>query len=277
MFFIYIIVKLHFNNQNRIKGFKIKDILNRFLNITEIKFANLRLLEIIDVIKQNIKNNQKLLISSPNVHICNYARKNSEFAKLINNFSLIHPDGVGVFLASRFLYGKRGLKERMTGTDLYLKLFTDYYNLKYFLIGGVEDCQKRIEKRFESLTNSNRINIVGSVFKLNNTVSDIELINKSGAEILMVALGTPHQEEWIFKNKDKINAPVIIAVGSGLDFLAGVKKRAPLWMRNIGLEWFYRLFQEPKRLWKRYILGIPVFIYYILKQKVNLMFKKGNT
>jgi len=249
--------------------------LNCFLNITEIKFADLRLFEILDLIKQNIKNNRKLLISSPNVHICNYARKNLVFAKLINNFSLIHPDGIGVYFASKFLYGRKGLKERSTGTDLYLKLFTDIHDLKYFLIGGVEDCQNRIEERFRSTNNS--IKIVGSIFKISNNISDIDRINKSNADILMVALGTPFQEEWIIENKDKIDVPVIIAVGSGLDFLAGVKNRAPFWMRNIGLEWLYRLFQEPKRLWKRYILGIPVFIYYVLKQKVKLMFKKGNT
>ena len=98
-----------------------------------------------------------------------------------------------------------------------------------------------------------------------------------GADILMVALGTPYQEEWIFQYKDKINVAVIIAVGSGLDFLAGVKKRAPLWMREIGLEWMYRLFQETKRLWKRYLIGIPVFVFNIVLLKVKLMLKKEST
>ena len=95
--------------------------------------------------------------------------------------------------------------------------------------------------------------------------------------MLLVALGTPYQEEWISENKDKINIPIVIAIGSGLYFLSGTIKRAPKWMRNIGLEWFYRLFQEPKRLWRRYIIGIPIFVFNIIVIKVKLLFKKEST
>ena len=238
-------------------------------NIVGLQFSNISLTELLHIIHSKVRLKEKFIISSPNVHICNYAAKNTSFANLINSFSIVHPDGIGVYLASKFLYGTKGLLKRSTGTDLYFKLFKEYCDLKYFLIGGVENCMERIKENFSFSRNSNKIKIVGSIYKISDSFCDINLINKSGADILMVALGTPHQEEWIIKNKDKINVPVIIAVGSGLDFLAGVKKRAPLWMQEIGLEWLNRLFQEPKRLWRRYLAGIPVFTYRVLIQKIK--------
>jgi exopolysaccharide biosynthesis WecB/TagA/CpsF family protein len=237
-----------------------------------IYFNNVSIIELLHIIYSKVKLKEKFIISSPNVYICNYAAKNSYFANLINSFSFVNPDGIGVYLASKFLFGKKGLIERptgTTGTDLLFKLFKEYCDLKYFLIGGVENCMERIQENFSFSSNSNNIKIVGSIYKISDSFCDFNIINKSGADILMVALGTPHQEEWIIKNKDEIDVPVIIAVGSGLDFLAGIKKRAPLWMQKIGLEWLYRMFQEPKRLWKRYLVGIPIFTYHVLIQKIK--------
>lgn len=247
------------------------------LKILNIDFANSTLDKLIAVIDSKIRMRVKFIVSSPNVHICNVASSNHYFSNIINSFTYIHPDGIGIYLASKFLYGKKGLKERSTGTDLYFKLFKELFNKKFFLIGGTKDCDERIKEKFLLQEKSIAVNLVGSIYKLFDPIKDIEIINKSGADILMVALGTPRQEEWIIQNKDKVNVPVIIAVGSGLDFLAGVKKRAPLWMQKIGLEWLYRLFQEPKRLWKRYVIGIPVFMFNIIVIKVKLLFKKEST
>ncbi len=233
--------------------------------------------ELLKEIASKVYTKEKLTISSPNVYICTYANNNPVFKKLVNKFSIVHPDGFGVYMASRIMYGKKGFIERSTGTELYFKLFNEFASFKYFLVGGVEDCARRINENTEPSDHFKNSNIVGSLFKPENPSEDVIIINKSGADILMVALGTPRQEEWIIQNKDKVNVPVIIAVGSGLDFLAGVKKRAPFWMRRIGLEWLYRLFQEPKRLWKRYIIGIPVFMFNIIVIKVKLMLKKEST
>ena len=247
------------------------------MKILNINFGNITIKELIDIIASKIDNKEKFIISSPNVHICNVARGKHRFAEIVNSFSFVHPDGIGIYIASKLLYGRNGLRERSTGTDLYFGLFNEFYNKKFFLIGGAKDCFDRIKEKFYLSDKSKTVNIVGSIYKLNDPIKDIETLNKSGADILMVALGTPYQEEWIIQNKDKVNVPVIIAVGSGLDFLAGVKKRAPLWMQKIGLEWLYRLFQEPKRLWKRYLIGIPVFVFNIVLIKVKLMLKKEST
>ncbi len=247
------------------------------MKILEIDFGNILLKDLIEIIAAKIANKEKFVVTSPNVHITNIATSRPCFAELINSFSFIHPDGIGIYIASKLLYGKNGLKERSTGTDLYFRIFEEFFNKKFFLIGGVEDCPERIGKNTVLQNEYKPINIAGSIYKLTDPVKNIDVINNSEADILMVALGTPYQEEWIILNKDKINVPVIIAVGSGLDFLAGVKQRAPLWMQRIGLEWLYRLFQEPKRLWKRYVFGIPVFVFNIIVLKLKLLFKKEST
>lgn len=244
------------------------------LNILDLNFANISSENIIKQIYSKVTSNDKFIISYLNVHICNYAKSFPGFSELIKQFSVIHPDGIGIYIASKILYGKNGLIERSTGTDLYFDLFRNHRMFKFFLVGGIKDCADRIKHKLNNTVCTFEVNIVGSIYKLSNYEKDLAYINNSGADVLLVALGTPFQEKWIIENKDKINVPVIIAVGSGLDFLADVKKRAPLWMRKIGLEWFYRLFQEPKRLWKRYIIGIPVFMFHIFLQKAKLMLKK---
>jgi len=93
-------------------------------------------------------------------------------------------------------------------------------------------------------------------------------INSSNSDILFLGLGTPYQEKWIATFGKKTNIPIQIAAGSGIDFLSGVYKRAPEMLRKLGLEWLFRLFSEPKRLWKRYLLGIPHFVFLIIKQKL---------
>ncbi|MCX6160236.1 MAG: WecB/TagA/CpsF family glycosyltransferase, partial [Ignavibacteriae bacterium] len=200
----------------------------KFSNITNVFFS--------EVLALAINKRIKTAVSFPNVYICSYAQEHRNFIPILNQFDLIIPDGIGVYLASRFLYWRCGFREKIVSTDIWFKLFSHGYGYKYYFIGGAVDCKAKIENKFADTGN---FNIVGSLFKLSDEVEDLNIINNSNADILMVALGTPNQEEWIIKYKNKIDIPVIIAVGSGLDFLAGVKNRAPTFMRNLWLEWFY--------------------------------------
>ena len=241
------------------------------INIIGTSFDTLEEQEFLNSINEAIIKKTKIIISFPNAYICLFSKRNSRFNILLNQFDLIIPDGIGVYLASKFLFAEKSFKSIIVSTDIWFKLFNGNFGYKFSFVGGEINCKSKIEDRFNKF---GRFKIVYSLFKPSNSDEDLKNFNSSNSDILMVALGTPFQEEWIIKNKDKLNVPVIIAVGSGLDFLAGVKKRAPLWMRKLGLEWFYRLFQEPRRLWKRYVFGIPVFIFHILIQKVKLMLKK---
>ncbi len=95
------------------------------------------------------------------------------------------------------------------------------------------------------------------------------MIKKCSPDVLFVGLGPPKQEKWIWKHKDEINVPVSIAVGASFDFIAGSVKRAPKWMQKIGLEWLFRLCQEPRRLWKRYLIGNTIFVWLVLKEFIK--------
>jgi N-acetylglucosaminyldiphosphoundecaprenol N-acetyl-beta-D-mannosaminyltransferase len=98
----------------------------------------------------------------------------------------------------------------------------------------------------------------------------VESINLVNPDIVWVGLSTPKQERWMASHRDKINAPVLIGVGAAFDFHAGVKKQAPRWMQRSGLEWLYRLISEPRRLWKRYLINNPWFLWMILLQGLGL-------
>ena len=104
---------------------------------------------------------------------------------------------------------------------------------------------------------------------LEEDIADIEKINGSGANIVLVGRGCPRQEFWVASHKGKVNA-VMMAVGAAFDFHAGTLQQAPKWMQNSGIEWFYRLTREPKRLWKRYLITNSQFIYYCLKYKITM-------
>ena len=100
----------------------------------------------------------------------------------------------------------------------------------------------------------------------------IALINKVKPDVLFVGLGAPKQERWIWRHKNELQVPVFIGVGAAFDFIAGTVKRAPLWMQRCGLEWLFRLCQEPRRLWRRYLVGNPIFLWLVVKELVKKWF-----
>ena len=242
--------------------------MKNFILNTEITFTDYDTL--FRLIYDNAEQRKKFTVAYANSYLCNYVLKHDMLNDCLSKFDLVHADGIGVHLASKFLYRQKEHWERVNGTDLYFKLLSDERKTGFFILGGPEKTVELLEGKFGD-------KVYGFIYQITDNENDIDTINKSGADILLVALGTPEQETWIIKNKDKINVPVIIAVGSGIDYLTGRKKRAPLIMRKTGLEWFFRLIQEPLRLWKRYLIINPVFIFKIVRQKVNLLTKTVNT
>jgi len=96
-------------------------------------------------------------------------------------------------------------------------------------------------------------------------------IRESKADIVWVGLGSPKQEKWMHEHFEQLGAPVLVGVGAAFDFLSGSKPQAPHWIQRIGLEWLYRLVSEPQRLWKRYLLGYPRFVWLVLMQRFGLL------
>ena len=226
--------------------------------------------EIIQEVDRAITKKEKFIFHNVNSHILIRANKYEEFKNNLQQFSTLFIDGVGVYLASKFLYGNHKKVKRITGTDLYYHI-VDYAirnKRKVFFLGVNSLTSEAI--RSYMVSKYPTLNVVGT--ECDNGFNDKEMtdkINNANPEILFVGLGTPKQEEFIIKNKQKINCPVLISVGSGIEYLAGIKTRAPKFMQNLGLEWLFRLFLEPKRLWRRYLFGIPHFMLLIFKQKLN--------
>jgi N-acetylglucosaminyldiphosphoundecaprenol N-acetyl-beta-D-mannosaminyltransferase len=239
------------------------------MNILGLNIENSSYNEILAQIESQITSRVTFSFSYVNAHISLTAQRNSEFFADTVHFSALYPDGVGIYWASKFLYGKNGLCERINGTDLYYKVLVlaEKNGYKVFFFGGDEKHIVSLEARLKSLYPN--LNISGIVARdLSFSKKILEKLNQSDSDILFLGLGTPYQEKWVATLGKKCNIPIQVSVGSGIDFLSGAYKRAPKLFRILGFEWLFRLLVEPKRLWKRYLVGIPTFIFLIIKQKI---------
>jgi len=196
----------------------------------------------------------------------------------LNRSFLTFADGYSIVVASKIL--KTPLKERVAGPDFMLKFIeeTQDSDISHFFLGSTEKVLEKMIANFKS--GFSGIKIAGyysppfcKEFTDEENNKIINLINNSKCAILWVSFGCPKQELWIVSNIDKLRIPVSIGVGAAFDFHSGVVKRAPLFMQNIKLEWLYRFFQDPKRLWRRYFIGGLSFAKTVIKQRFS---KKNN-
>jgi len=231
-----------------------------YVEISKVDYSDIQIL-----IKNTFLEGKRIVITGANVSTINLALEKLKFREVLSKFNLVHPDGIGVFLASKFLYGKNGFSKRITGSDFYIELIKESLknNWSFFFFGDTDETLSKISKANPDLYVKGFCN--GFNFNNDKLIKDI---NTAKPDILIVGLGSPKQEDWIVTNRDNVNAKVIVAVGDGIKVFAGTKKRGTKLVRILGLEWFVRLINEPKRLWKRYIIGIPLFILRVLKYKL---------
>ena len=190
--------------------------------------------------------------------------KDEVYRNILNSADLVYADGVGVVWGAR-LWGHR-LPRRSTGAD-FMPLFCQViakHGLRLFLLGAregvAEAAAMRLRQQIPSLI------IAGThhgYFKPQDTENLISMINASKPHILLVGFGAPAQEKWIEEHVSRIHAPVIWGVGGLLDFLSGRTQRGPKWLLDNGFEWLCRLIVEPRRLWRRYLIGNTRFVLYI--------------
>jgi exopolysaccharide biosynthesis WecB/TagA/CpsF family protein len=163
-----------------------------------------------------------------------------------------------------------GVKDNINGTDLFPLLCERLANTAHsiFLLGAregvAESTAANMQERYPGLV------IAGcqdGYFTPAEEDMVIDRINASGADVLLVAMGAPQQEKWIAKNRERLNVSLLMGVGGLFDFYSGRISRAPVWMREVGLEWVWRLLQEPGRMWRRYVIGNPLFLYRVWRQK----------
>jgi N-acetylglucosaminyldiphosphoundecaprenol N-acetyl-beta-D-mannosaminyltransferase len=201
------------------------------------------------------------------------ARRDPELRRMIYESGLATPDGMAVVWVLR-LCGYRNV-ERVYGPDLMLEVCRDGLEKGYrhFLFGGesgvADALRRRLEERFPGLE------VVGTWSPPFRPISEqedrvaVELINAARPDIVWVGLGTPKQERWMAAHLGRLTAPVMIGVGAAFDFLSGRKPQAPRWIQRIGMEWFFRLATEPRRLWPRY-RQYPWFVLLALAQLTGL-------
>lgn len=207
-----------------------------------------------------------------NAHMTVEARRDRSFAEVVNGADLATPDGMPVLFAQRWFH--RVVQERVAGNDLMPALFAtaEKAGLPVYLYGGAEGTLAAIEARLRN--EHPGLILAGSHSPPFRPLSDeerrrvIAAIVSSGARLVMVSLGCPKQERWMADMKGSIPA-AMIGLGGAFLLYAGVDKRAPKWMRDLGLEWTYRLALEPGRLWKRYLVTNTVFILMLVGAMVR--------
>ncbi|MFR9239396.1 MAG: WecB/TagA/CpsF family glycosyltransferase [Clostridium baratii] len=228
----------------------------KFLNI---EVDNLTMGEAVEAVDNIIQEGKSSYVVTPNVDHIVKLEKDKEFQDVYKNADLILTDGMPLIWISRFK--KNPIKEKVSGSDFFPKVckLASIKGYKVFLLGAAEGIAAKAAKNLKEKYKG--LNIVGTYSpsygfeKKDHEIKNIiDMINKVKPDILAVGLGAPKQEKFLYKYKNELNVPISLAIGASIDFEAGNINRAPKWMQNCGLEWFYRLCKEPKRMFKRYII-----------------------
>ncbi len=240
------------------------------VNILNLAIHNLSMEEVLTSLDSGI-------VFTPNVDHFVKLQCDREFLEAYGCANYRLCDSKIVYYAAKFLGCP--IKEKVSGSDLFPRFYQyhcDNESIKIFLLGGWKNTAERAKARINRTVE--REIIVGTYspelgFETNEAeCRKIEdLIAQSGATVLAVGLGAPKQEKFILRHKDNMpNIKIFMAIGATINFEAGVVNRAPNWMSNAGLEWLYRLMAEPERLWKRYLIEDPLFLWLVLLQRLNL-------
>lgn len=210
---------------------------------------------------------QHVVINANKVNLMN---EDPELKRIVNECPLINADGISILWAAKVL--GLPIKERVTGIDLFLNLVkvASEKGYKIYLFGAKEEVVRKVKKVFEEEYPT--LQIVGyrnGYFTEEDEPEIVKNMAESGADMMFVAFSSPKKEYWINKYIDQLNIPFVMGVGGSFDVVAGVTERAPKWVQIRGFEWLYRLVQEPRRMWRRYVIGNAQFIGYTVKAKIE--------
>ncbi len=207
------------------------------------------------------------------VHMVMESYDNANYAAQVNAADLITPDGMPLVWMQKLQGSKQASQVR--GTTLMMKLFAfaESSNLTVGFYGGqqkvLDEISARLVKDYPKLKISYSFSPPFNPLTNAEDAEITENIKNSGTDILFVGLGCPKQERWMAQHKNKLSS-VMLGVGAAFDFYAGNASESPEWMSKFGLEWFYRLLQEPKRLWRRYLILNPRFVWLVMLQFLGL-------
>jgi len=237
------------------------------LRFFDVDMANTTMDETLEWLTSRARERERTLLAFVNPDCLNTAYVNPDYLQVLQQASRVLPDGIGVNVGCRI----KGvaLRANLNGTDLFPRLCETLAETgqSIFLLGAqpgrAEATAQAMQERFPNLR------VAGThdgYFDSSEDAAVIRNINASGADILLVAMGAPRQELWLARYQDDLQVPVRMGVGGLFDYYSGSIPRAPLWLREIGLEWVWRLLQEPGRMWKRYLIGNPLYLFRVWRE-----------
>lgn len=215
----------------------------------------------------------KLLINTINAHSYNTAQKDALFAEALLQGDVLIPDGASIVMACRWLKAKVQPKERIAGWDLFA-FEMEKLNRKggtCFFMGSSEKVLGLIRERAKSVYPNIRIETYSPPYKPQFSAEEnraiVEAINLCNPDLLWIGMTAPKQEKWAYSHWKELEINCHCGtIGAVFDFFAGTMERAPLWWQEHSLEWLYRLMKEPKRMWRRYIIGNTLFLWNLTKE-----------
>ena len=241
--------------------------MNKRFYILNVGISAIDMADACSLIEDAIKKRERRYICVCPVSTIMECKKDEKVLESVNSADLVTPDGMAVVWLGRFLCHNN--IKRVYGPDLVYKIcdISGIKRYKHYFYGSSQDVLLKLRRnlagKYPGLT-------IRGIFsppfrKLSKEEGDriVEDINNADPDIVWVGLGSPKQDLWMHEYRERINAPVMIGVGAAFDFLAGTKPQAPLWIRSNGFEWLFRLMTEPNRLWRRYLINYPLFIYYV--------------
>ncbi len=215
------------------------------------------------------KRRESSYVCVSNVHMLVEAYNHKTFAEVVNSADYVTPDGMPLAKSIQWLY--KISQDRVAGMDLLPDLMKEAceHNVSVFFYGGTEEVlaetKTYCEQYYPNLHVSGLISPPFRALTSEEQQDYVNKINNSNAGFVFVVLGCPKQEKWMASMKGSINA-CMVGIGGALPVMIGMQKRAPQWMRNAGLEWLFRFVQEPKRLYKRYLITNSLFVVLLIKE-----------
>ncbi len=240
----------------------------------KLKLKDIKIIEEPDVLKSLPK--RKILINTINAHSYNTALKDPLFAEALQKGDILIPDGASIIMACKWLNAKSQPKERIAGWDLFCIEMQKLNKIggKCFFMGSSEKVLNLIKEKAKTVYPNIQIETYSPpykpVFTEEENTAIINAINEANPDLLWIGMTAPKQEKWTYSHWNELNIHCHVGtIGAVFDFFAGTMQRAPVWWQEHSLEWLYRLLKEPKRMWRRYIIGNTLFIYNIMQEKWN--------
>jgi N-acetylglucosaminyldiphosphoundecaprenol N-acetyl-beta-D-mannosaminyltransferase len=235
------------------------------------QIENLSQGEVIEIVENAIESNNQVHLEGVNAGKLADMQVDPELRESVLCSNLITADGQSVVWASKIL--GTPLKERVAGIDLMSELVEKAHEKGYkiYLFGAKEAIVKEVVDQYTKKYGQEIIaGYRNGYFNTSDEEAIAKNISESGAHMLFVAITSPIKENFLRKHKEQLkNINLIMGVGGSLDVISGMTKRAPVWMQDIGMEWFFRFLQEPRRMWKRYLVGNSKFIYLVFRQRFS--------